>query len=72
MPQPSLDSAAPLLPTVGLTTVFPSSPIAHSRALLCRTPRCCLPPVPPCHYRRPALGSAQPAVTRPSLLPPLS
>ncbi|RWW44216.1 hypothetical protein BHE74_00050042 [Ensete ventricosum] len=34
-------------------------------------PRCCLPPVPPCHYRRLALGSAQPAVARPSPLPPL-
>ncbi|RZS20953.1 hypothetical protein BHM03_00053512 [Ensete ventricosum] len=46
-------------------------PIAPSRALLCRTPRCCLPPVPPCHCHRLALGSVQPAVTRPSPLPPL-
>ncbi|RRT61551.1 hypothetical protein B296_00027760 [Ensete ventricosum] len=34
-------------------------------------PRCCLPPVPPCHCRRLALGSAQLAVARPSPLPPL-
>ncbi|RRT58960.1 hypothetical protein B296_00003134 [Ensete ventricosum] len=48
------------------------SSITPSRALLYRTPRCCLPLVPPCHYCRPALGSAQPVVARPSPLPPLS
>ncbi|RRT32239.1 hypothetical protein B296_00055097 [Ensete ventricosum] len=42
-----------------------------SRVLLYRTPRCYLPPVPPCHCRRPACGIAQPAVARPSPLPPL-
>ncbi|RWW16902.1 hypothetical protein GW17_00019189, partial [Ensete ventricosum] len=61
--------STPSSPCKPLPSLLP--PIAPSHTLLCRTSRCCLPPVPPCDYRRLALGNAQPAVARPSSLPPL-